>query len=172
VRPLVEGLIEPRECGVVLTETGMDERNTVRSYKLLARQPFQFGQDLLSLTGAASDSSDESSRRNRDRPFRNSFFDVLKFSERVVEFSKLLVGSAQPETRRWKVPVQCQHEFQLLDRLVAINQRRSSNADFAQCPLWVIGRHREASSPCPLYPQKRTSVGHISVRPLCANSRH
>jgi hypothetical protein len=36
-----------------------------------------------------------------------------------------------------------------------------------RCPLWVISGHRVTSVQCPLYPQKRTSVGHRGMSAKC-----
>jgi hypothetical protein len=35
------------------------------------------------------------------------------------------------------------------------------------CPLWVKSRHRAVKSPCPLYPQKRTSLSVTGMSALC-----
>src|SRR5215469_7280554 len=96
VSSLIEGFIEPGEGGILLTKPRMDEGDAIRRYKFPACQSSQFEQGVLGFIGAASDSSDKSPCGNRDRPFGEPFFNVLKFGERVVKPSKLLVGSAQP----------------------------------------------------------------------------
>jgi hypothetical protein len=86
MRPFIEGLIEPGESGIPLTEACVDQGNAVRRYKLPSCQSFEFDQCVLSFIDATSDSRDESPCGNRDRPFGELLFNVLKFGECVVVF--------------------------------------------------------------------------------------
>jgi len=65
----------------------MDEGDAIRRYELLACQSLQFDQCVLGFVGAATGSSDESSCCNRNRPFGELVFNMLKFSERDIKSS-------------------------------------------------------------------------------------
>jgi hypothetical protein len=118
MRPLVEGFVERRESCGVLTKAGMDEREPVGRHEFVARQPFQLGEYLLGLIGAARGRGDEASRRNRNGPFVEHFLDLPKFCKCIVELSQLLKSPSKPKVRWWKVSVHLEHEFQLFRRLV------------------------------------------------------
>jgi len=85
MRPLVEGLVEPREGGIVLAETGMDKCYTIGCNELPSCEPFQIGEYLPGLVGTARNARDKSSRRNRNGPLGKAFFDPPKFGECSLE---------------------------------------------------------------------------------------
>jgi|SoimicMinimDraft_3_1059731.scaffolds.fasta_scaffold145394_2 hypothetical protein len=90
MRPLVEGPVEVRECGVVLTKAGMHERNSIRRHEPAARHSFQLGEYFPGFIGAAGSGGDEASRRNRNGPLAEQFLDSSEFCKGIVETSQFL----------------------------------------------------------------------------------
>ena len=68
VRPLIEGFVEPCEGVIVLTETGIDERDAIGRHKFATRKRLQLSERLPGFGGMTGGSLDKSPRCDRNGP--------------------------------------------------------------------------------------------------------
>src|SRR3954452_5900530 len=118
MRPLVESFVESRESCIVLTEAGMDERDSIGGHELAAAQPLQLCEYRAGLISSSSCRGHEASRCDRNRPVSEDLLNLPKFRECVVKSPLLLKRPPEPKVSRWKAPVHLQHEVQLFDGLI------------------------------------------------------